>query len=84
MNEYEYIYIEAKITMNSFIDIDIYIYLDYVYIHTHTHRHTDRHTNGRAQISLWYIYVCIYLLQQIMADWLSLAVLVGVVAIMVP
>lgn len=48
---------------------------------THTHTETDTHTNGRVQISLWYIYVCIYLLQQIMADWLSVGLLVGVVAI---
>lgn len=59
----------------------IFIFIWTMFTYTHTHRHTDRHTNGRAQISLWYIYVCIYLLQQIMADWLSLALLVGVVAI---
>lgn len=59
----------------------IFIFIWTMFTYTHTHRHTDRHTNGRAQISLRYIYVCIYLLQQIMADWLSLAVLVGVVAI---
>lgn len=47
--------------------------LIFIFIWTCLHTQTEIHTNGRVQISLWYIYVCIYLLQQFTADWLSLS-----------